>query len=288
MAAPLRMYIDYISAIDSTGKATHATWDGVDKTDFALDKCLSPYTKSLADSVINSKVFSYEPSKGHIDQLFDVKPDYFEYSFYLLVDQNPRSDYPWKQHRVTKDTKVHGYAVFDVPFKLNEGSEIEYTATIDSVELSSYSLDSLLAEADILDTVKASDLKLILEVENRIPFDLEGWFTFLNEDSVDMKLQLVQDNPNNHLHFPAPKMTRPAGQRYGYVSEASKTRAIINVDKNDFDRLAEVKHIRFDAAVTGNPVPCVLDTATDLRVRIGISAHVDAVLNFDNVGNNNE
>ena len=286
IAAPLRMYIDYITAIDSTGKATHATWHGEERTDFPLPKIISPYSKDLTDSIINSKIFSYDPADGHIDLLFDVKPDYFDYKFYLVIDQNPRTDYPWKQHRITRDVKVHGFAVIDVPFKLNEGSELEYTSTIDSVDISSISLDSLLAQAEILDTIKASDLKLILEVDNRIPFDLEGWFTFLNKDSVDMKMELLEGNKENHLRFPAPKMERPAGQKYGFVTEASKTRCIINVDKNDFDRLAEVKYIRFDAAITGNPQPCVIDTATDIRVKVGISAHVDAVLNFDNANNN--
>ena len=287
IAAPLRMYIDYITAIDSAGNPTHATWSGLERTDFPLPNVLSPYSVNLSDSVINSKVFSQEPAEGHIDRLFDVRPDYFEYNFYLIIDQNPRTDFPWKQHRITKEAKVHGFAVIDVPFKLNEGSELEYTSTIDSVNISRISLDSLLASAAVLDTVKASDLKLILEVENSIPFDLEGWFTFLDKDSVDMKMQLLEGNQENHLRFPAPKMERPSGQTYGFVKEPSVTRCIINVDKNDFDRFAEVKKIRFDAAITGNPQPCVLDTATDLRVKIGLSAHIDAVLNFDSIANNN-
>lgn len=285
VAAPLRMYIDYLTAVDSTGHETKATWNGNDKTDFALDNSLSPDISTINDSVYNHARFSYREHEGHLDQLFDVRPDSFNYSFHLLVDQNPRSDYPWKQHRITKDTKVHGYAMVDVPFKFNEGTELAYGMTINDVNLSSYSLDSLVAQSEVLDTVKASNLKLFLQIENGIPFDLNAHFTFLDKDSADMHLQLVQDNDSNIIHLPAPKMTRPAGQTYGYVSEPSKTVLIVDVEKNDFDRMAEIKKIRLDAAITGNPQPCILDTATSLRVRIGIAANVDAILNLGKLTN---
>jgi hypothetical protein len=157
---------------------------------------------------------------------------------------------------------------------------LAYKSVITDVNISRVSLDSLLADAKVLDTVKTSDLKLFIVVKNRIPFDLEGKFIFLDKDSTDMKMQLVENESETHLHFPAPKMERPAGQKYGYVSEASETTFIVSVEKNDFDRFAEVKQILFDASILGNPQPCVMDTATDLTVKIGIAAKVDAVLNF--------
>ena len=86
IAAPLRMYIDSLVAIDSLGHATSATWDGQPRTDFDLRPTLSPYTKDLKDSVITTRLFNYESSKGHIDKMFDVRPDTFSYGFHLLVD----------------------------------------------------------------------------------------------------------------------------------------------------------------------------------------------------------
>ena len=287
IAAPLRMYIDSLQAIDSLGNPTYATWDGEKTTDFDLRPVLSPEGRDLTDSVTVTRLFNHEESKGHIDQLFDVRPDIFCYGFHLLVDQNPRSDYPWKQHRITKDAKVRGYAVADVPFKFNTGSELEYTATIQDVDMSKVTLDSLLADQNILDTVKASDLKLILKVKNRIPFNLDAYVTFLDKDSTDMNMVLLADSSINHIHIPAPKMTRPADAKsYGQVSEPSESVTIISVDKSKFDRFAEVKHIRLDAAITDNPQRCVLDTATDMTVFIGLTAHIDAVMKFENDKNN--
>lgn len=285
VAAPLIMHIEYIKAIDSLGNPKPATWDGETSKDLYLKEYMSPLAETLQDSVQHHEFFNHEAGRGHIDELFDVRPDSFMYSFRLLVDQTKwkyNTDWrTWKQLRIVKDAKVYGYAVADVPFKFKEGSEGQYKDAIKNVNLSKVTLDSLLASENILDTVKASELKLIMVVKNRIPFDIYGQFTFLNADSVDMHLQLLQDNPTNRILFPAPKMERPAGQKYGYVSEASETTLIFNVKKSEFDRFAQVKHILFDASLSGNPQPCVLDTATDLSVKIGIAAKVDAIMDFN-------
>ena len=292
IAAPLRMYIDYITAIDSVGNKASAVWDGETKTDFALKGVINPYDSPLDASVTNSQRFSSDKKEGEINKLFDVRPDYFSYSFYLWVDQNPRTDYPksW-QHRLTRDVAVTGKAAIDVPFKVDAGSEMEYTTTLSGIDISSISLDSILNEVPVIDSLKATEIKLIMEVENRIPFKIEGKFTFLNKDSVEMKMELIQDNTDNHILFPAPKMSRGAGEKYGRIDEPSVTRLIVSVDKNDFDKLSQVGYIRMDAALVDNPEPCWITTETDLRVRVGLAAQVDALLNFDreeNKDNNNK
>ncbi|MBQ2067358.1 MAG: hypothetical protein II457_00340 [Paludibacteraceae bacterium] len=284
ISAPLIMHIDYITAIDSLGNPKYATWKGETSKDLYLKEYMSPLTETLQDSVLHHETFSYKDDEGHIDELFDVRPDSFMYSFTLYVDQTKwkyNTDWrTWKQIRVLDDVSVRGFAVADVPFKFNEGSEMAYKSNITGVNLSRVTLDSLLADAQILDTVKTSDLKLVLVLKNRIPFDIYGTFTFLDKDSVDMKMQLVDNENNNRIHMPAPKMERPAGQKYGYVSEASETTVIVSVEKKDFDRFAQVKQILFDASIAGNPQPCVIDTTTDLSIKIGIAAKVDAILDF--------
>ncbi len=214
--------------------------------------------------------------------MFDVRPDYFSYGFHLLVDKNPRDDFRWKQHRITPDYKVRGHAIVDLPFKFNKGSEMEYITTFTNVDISKITLDSLLASTDILDTVKASELKLILKFENKIPFNIDAYFTFLDKDSADMNMILLQDSTSNHIRIPAPKMSAPQDEKsYGEVLEATDATLIISVDKSKFDRFAEVKHIRMDAAILDNPQRCIIKDNTSLLVQIGIGAHVDAVLNFN-------
>jgi len=288
IAAPLRMYIDALEVMDSVGnRITGASWgdDSIPSTNFSLPRWLAPDT-DLKQSISVDKVF--DKDYGHLDKLFDARPDYFHYKFHLDVDATPEKPYTYNQHRITRDSTITGYAVAKVPFAFNEGSEIGYASTIKDVNLSSFSLDSLIESTKVVnvDTIRASDIKLILDVHNSIPFDLRGQFTFRDKDSTDMQMVLVQGNDSNIFHFPAPtKMEKSAKTDYYYVAEPSVTRLIVSVEKNDFDRLSEIKYINFDAAITGNPKPCQLDTNTCVQVSIGVSALVDADLKF---GSNEE
>ena len=282
IAAPLRMYIDYITAIDSAGVPSSATWDGDPKHDFPLKNSLSPMVETIGDSVYNTERFSYEPNRGHIDQLFDVRPDMFKYSFYLWVDQNPRTDYPWKQHRITKDVAVSGYIDLDMPFKFNDSTELRYSFALGDINLSRFTLDSLLSFAD----VKTSTLKIIMDVENSIPFDVACKIHFLDKDSAEVPLALLSESDGSILHFGMPEMNRPSGSKYGYVSKPSETRVILNLDKDDFDLFTQVKSIRFDASLENMEVPCILEQTAGLRIHIGLAAKIDAVLDLNKTNNN--
>ena len=293
VAAPLIMRVDYLRVANDYGKTAAATWykDGETREydEFQILNILSPLMSEsqLTDSVIVKHTFSYKAHEGHIDQLFDIKPDVFEYSYFLTVDKNTRDDYPYNQHRITKDAAVSGFAAIDVPFKFGENSKLEYSSTLDSVPfLNSISLDSILSSAKVLNDVNATSIKLILDVENSIPFAIDGKFYFIGKDEQgndkEMDLQLIQDSTFNHLHFPAPEMSAPEDEGdFGKVIAPSKTRLVVDVDKNDFDKLSEVKKLRFDASLTDNPQPCRLDKSASIKVRIGLSAKADVVLNFD-------
>lgn len=289
VAAPLIMRIDYLRVANDQGKTASATWykDGETREydEFQIQNVLSPLMSEskLTDSVEVMRTFSYKAHEGHLDQLFNIKPDIFEYSYSLAVDKNERADYPYKQHRITKENTVNGYAALDVPFKFGENSKLEYSSTIDSVPfLNSISLDSILASAKVLNDVNATNIKLILDIENSIPFAIDGKFVFMDKDGKDMELQLIQDSAYNHLHFPAPEMSEPKDEGdLGEVIAPSKTRVVVDVDKSDFDKLSEVKKLRFDASLAENPQPCRLDKSASIKVRIALSAKADVVLNFD-------
>jgi hypothetical protein len=165
--------------------------------------------------------------------------------------------------------------------KFKKGSELSYSLLLDSINLSSITLDSLLESAQILDTVRASELKMVLQIENSLPFDLNAYIVFLDKDSVEMKLNLVENNDSNRIHLPAPKMDVTAfSAPYGVVTEPSVQTYIVNVKKNDFDRFAEIKKIRLDATISGNPVPCILDNKCKLSLKVGLTANIDAILDL--------
>jgi len=283
IAAPMMMHLDSIAAITDDGTIRKAHWliDGEDKDSlkFALEKKLSPKISenALEDSVTNRKDFSYKEDQGHLDELFEVRPDYLNYGFHLSIDKNAAQ----QQHRMTKNVNITGKGVVDIPMKFKKGSELSYSLLLDSINLSSITLDSLLGSAQILDTVRASELKMVLQIENSLPFDLNAYVVFLDKDSVEMKLNLVEDNDSNRIHLPAPKMEVTAfSAPYGVITEPSVQTFIVNVKKNDFDRFAEIKKIRLDATISGNPEPCILDDKCKLSLKVGLTANIDAILDL--------
>ena len=280
IAAPLMVHVDELTAIDSLGKRKSATWDNEKETDLILKKTLANDMSTYGQTITNDETLTHEASKGNIDELFDVRPDSFFYSYYMLVNKNV--DYP--QHRIVKkDSLVWGWADVTIPFAFNKGSEAQYITTFTDVDISEYTLDSLLEEAELADSVHASNLKMILKVENRIPFDIDATFTFLDEDSLDMHMELVEGNTNNRFHLPAPQMTKTYGETdYGTVTDPSITDIVIDIEKADFDRFIDVEYIRMDAAMTGNPQRCRLTKDTSIDVKVSITAVVDATYNFGN------
>lgn len=95
-----------------------------------------------------------------------------------------------------------------------------------------------------------------------------------------MDMKFIQDNDSNYVHFAAPEMRGPADS-YGYVSKPSETLFTIDVDSAEFNRLKEVKYLQLDAFLGNNPMKCYLDTATSLKVQLGVGADVEAIVNFN-------
>jgi len=288
VAAPLIMHIDYIRAADKEGHSQSATWNGEDETNLYLDEYMSPLTETLQDSVIHHKVFSNKAHEGKIDELFDVRPDSFLYSFYLLVDQNKlkydKDWSKWQQLRITKDTRVTGHADIDVPFQFKENSEFSFSADIDSVNISSFSLDSILAGVKVNDAT----VKLFVLVSNSIPFEVHGSFVFLDEKGNDTGILIGDSITGNSFTFAAPKMSPPESEdSYGLVTEPSLTEIIIDVDKSEFEKLSSVKKIRFSAALQNNPQRCSIKTSTGLSVQIGVTGQIDAIVDFSKTGSGN-
>lgn len=282
IAAPLRMHVEEVYAIDSTGQKTFASWDGETTTTFDLKKSLSPLVSTMGQSVENEELFNEHPSKGHIDELFDVRPDSFYYSFRMLVDRNLRPDYPWQQHRITKDSIITGYAIIDIPFAFKEGSEAEYETTLKDVDISKASLDSLVDEAEQLDSVKSGTVRCSIHVNSFIPFATEAKFTFMDENGEEMDMQFMDGMTENILAIPAPAMSKPAvSDGFGTVLAPAVTDWSFKVTKEHFERFSDVKSIRMKAALKDNPQRCTVDSTAAMTVKIALSAQVEAFIHYD-------
>ena len=298
VAAPFILHINYMRAINSNGEEKKATWDGATSTDLIFNQAgetINPYG-TIGDSVILHRTFSENPSKGHIDQLFDVRPDTFSYSYDLRIDQNrfdkysfvpkPGSDYPYNQLRLTDDSLILGKAVLDIPFKFNKDSEAEYYPTFTKINISSWNFDSIVATNSTIDTIKANTVLVFTNFRNTIPFKIGAYVHFLDQDSVELPVYFVQGNDSNHVIIQAPKMSRPTGSTYGYVTAPSDTTVILHMDNEKFNMFTRTKTIRMDAYLIDNPEPCVVDSLAQLKVSIGVAADVEAIINWENTSKN--
>lgn len=281
VAAPLEIKIEEIKAESNDGKVAYALWEGDDGNNYKDKKfeltiphgeVLSPLTweSPLESNVTVNRTFSSESKEGQIDKLFDVRPDKFSYSYYLRVNPSPIwTDYPYTQHRITKELAVGGKAAIDVPFEFKDHSKLSYEMTFDSLRFDRIALDSILVSAKILEGINASEIKLHLQVENTIPFNIDARLYFLDENDQDMNIVFVQDSTENHLRFP---IQEPGKEGPKYV---------ISINEKDFDRVSQVKKLRFEAALMDNPAPCALKDDMGLKIRIALSAKGDIVLNFN-------
>ena len=299
VAAPLRMRINYLRVKNNEGATAQAEWtqDGstTEYDDFLIRNVLSPVLAKdsqnpqmgeslLTDSVDVQRTFSSDPREGHIDQLFDIKPDIFSYSFRLSVDRNntyftnPATNKPYTQHRITNDLNIRGYAAIDVPFIFKEKSELAYSSTIDTLTFID-KLDSIKTSAKVLDSINASNVKLILFVENTIPFDIDAELAFLDAkgDTVDIKLSQDTIGKITHIHFPSPNINELGDA----IRPVDPERIVLNVNDTDLEELKKAKKMWFKASISGNNGACRLRNDAGLKVRIGVSANADVTFRFD-------
>ena len=174
---------------------------------------------------------------------------------------------------------------------------MNYTDTV-GVDLSQYSIDSLLKEVDIVDTMKATDVTLYLKAKNTIPLDVYASMRCL--DATGQVMKDPEDPTKPLLLFPSDTITlkAPNYEKDGgnWVPKSpGETVITAQLTKRQVDLLPLIKHIRYTAIINDKSLSDAYSKGlsniriTDdqgLTLRIGVTAHVDAILNFD--GNKNK
>ena len=278
VAAPLILDLDTLLASNATQRVS-ATWDGKTNAHFILDNVLDPIHSQLTDSVFNDQLFNHEPSKGHLDQLFDIRPDTFMYSFTLKVDENRKAQYP--QHRITRDTHIWGYVAIDVPMKFNDNVEASYFGKVKDVDFSNLDMDSLIKDIDEIEYGSAKVMKVFLTMTNNLPFEIDAKVKFLDKDSNDLNVIVFKDSSLNHLHLPAPKLVRNSGEKYAHIETPSQSTFILDVDSAKWRTFTTCKHLDIEGIMGHNTEPCVLEGDNSLTVQVGVAASVEAIVNFN-------
>lgn len=281
IAAPLFVHINHIyTKNNTTGETKYATWDGQKSINIPLPNTLDPVHSSFDAQISNSVNFSNAADKGNIDELFNVKPDSVAYSYYIDIDLNKlKSDYN-NQGRLVENTSMTAEAAVDLPFIFDKESKINYTIDIDSLDFSDITIDSIIHSADIIEKINHTELKLILLVRNYIPFALNANILFFDQDGKPIDLKLI--NNSGIFALSAPNKV----DNNGFISEPTDNTVILSIDQTQFDILAQVKRISLDLSLGDNTVKAYLHKNTKLEIKLGLTARVDAVFDFNSFSNN--
>ena len=296
VAGALMMQGDYLFVeTEDKSQKRYATFNGSQTLyrDFTPDEYL-PLTSAIGDSATMHVRFDNTEAFGHIDRLFAIRPDIFGYKF--SIDFN-RQRTP--QIRITPNTGIYVDAIATLPFIFNEGVGLEYSDTIKNIDISRYTLDSLLASVDMIDTVKTSDLKLIMKINNSIPLDIKGVFYALDENGdvvtePDDPTKVYRLTSSDTIRIQAPVYRFEGGAA---IPTASEQTEIVLIDKKHFDTFSKIKSIVYTASIDDESLQSAYQhggfnvrIAEDnkLKVQLGLTAKVDAVLDLDNIKKTNE
>lgn len=294
VAGALKVDGDYLYAEDINGTKRYATFKYGTETkqdfhrQFQSHEYLDPITSAIGDSTTNMMIpFDKDPERGHIDILFQNMPQRLGYKFNLDFNYQMTP-----QIRITPNTSIRIEAICQLPMIFNEGLKVVYEDTIKDIDISKYSIDSLLNNVKIIDTLKATDVNAVLHAKNQIPVDLKVYFRCLDE--AGQIIMDPEDNTKPLLLFPEDTVKLQAPT---YVKESGnwvpktpgETTILANLSQAELNLFPKIKQIAYYAQIDDQSLQEAYSKGLEnirltddqgLTVKLGLSASVDAILDF--------
>ena len=294
VAGAMKVDGDYLFAEDVDGNKTWATFKYGSETkrdfhrQFYAHEYLDPIKSTIGDSTTNMMIpFDKDPERGHIDELFKNMPQKLGYKFNLdfNYDMTP-------QIRITPNTSIRIEAICTLPLIFNQNIYMEYKDTLRDLDLSQYSIDSLIGDVEIIDTLKATDVALYLKAMNSIPLDIYASLRCLDAYGNEIK---DPDDPTKPLIFFAEDTVKLKAPNYEKVNgiwiqkTPGETVITARLTKRQLDLLPSVKSIVYSAMINDKSLEDAYAKGMEniritddqgLKIRLGLTAHVDAILNL--------
>ena len=285
----------YLFGIDHQGKRTDATFENgktYRRVTFEEGEWLS-LKSQIGDSTTNMNVrFDNTPKGGQIHNLFRNVPQKLGYKFSVNFD-----DYQTPQIRVTNNTSIKIKATATLPLMFNEGLHISYSDTVEDVNLSRFTVDSLLREVKEIDSLHVNELRIILDAENNIPLCAKAYMRCLDDRDSIIKDPKDATKPlllfeEDTIRLVAPTYANNDGW---HKAAPGKTQILGYLTQEKLDLLPEIKKVVYtvvlddeslgEAYKQGLTKVSIKDT-DKLKLIIGLAANVDARLNFNNQNQN--
>lgn len=283
LGLPMAINLQHLYVDSKDGNRRYATFDTEHQersttirrpNHIAMD---APLNYRAYDTIL----LDFHDERGNIDTLFSITPHTVSFAFTVQTDNTSNE----KQFRITDNTDINMDVMIDVPFTFNEGVQIAYHDTIDSVQITGFSLDSLLHETQVIKDVPNAELQLLAVIESTIPFAIEGVFTMYDANHQVIQLSSTNDTVNNtadtaiHVHIPCPENIVDK-----VVMEPSITNAtLITIREEDFERLAQVEYITFTATLGDNKHTVNLTPEAALRMKLAIAADMEAIIDLEEI-----
>lgn len=266
MAIPLLVDLHGISVKSKNGDVKDVSFNGEKSKQIHLPpqiKVTDPLDYRAHDTI----KLGYSPEDGNLADVMTIHPDFLTYSYNVDADTNYTA---MKQYRIVDHSDIDLSIGVNIPFKFNPGTYLHYADTITDISINRWSLDSLVANIDLIDTINHAQATLFLTIENSIPFAVTGAFHFLDSTGTSIPFEGVDSIA---LSYPTIE---------DYVTTTPGTYSMeIAVDREDLHKLADIKAISYRVTLGENTDAVDLTTGAALKIYIGVKADVDAVLDLD-------
>ncbi len=274
LGCPLTTNLSYFYVkSEEENRTEYATFNGNQRYIWAMPLFVDPQTAPIGETVTNTLVLDHTESNGRLDKLFDVRPDDIGYKFEIMINQSYSSTV--KQHRLTKNTNIDIEAIIHLPFIFNPGVEIEYTDTLKDINISQSKIDSIIDNSKVIDSVYIDTIRLVLMAKNTIPFNVHLGFRFFTESGEELHFKSLEEDGMNTLIIPGP--TRIENR---VVMDPGLDTLVLRIGQDEYDKLESLRYIVYTAFLGENTTSVRLLDRSDLRVKIGLTADVDAYLRF--------
>ena len=296
IAGNLRVGNCYVFGEDKDGNRTDALFNGqkiLNDVPLSSDLpgvFLDPYTSEIGDSVTLWALFNKDADKGQIDRLFGELPENIGYKFEVSFDMQKTP-----QVRLTPDDSININAICTLPMIFHDGVYFRYSDTTENVNLSQFTIDSLVKSVNVIDTVNSGELKVILHANNDMPVSIALSMRCLDENGNVIMDPINTSEPfylfqNDTTRLEAGQYTiTPEGG--WFLDKATETVMIASLNQARLNMLPKIKTLIYSAVLDDKSMKeayskgynnLSLREERGFTIKIGISAQVDAVLDFKN------
>ena len=287
IAGAMIMEGDYLYTKNAQGETAYATFDdSLHLYKYFTKNEYLPLSSPIGTEKTMHILFDKDPSRGHIDQLFAIRPDKIGYKFSVRFNEQETP-----QIRLSNNTSIKLNAICNLPMIFNEGVELAYSDTITGIDLSTLDFDSILSGIEIIDTLEDARAKLVIKIENSIPLQFKGVLTCLDENNnviINPKTNepfLITENDTIVIGAPKYEFINHVWQE-----ETLEYAEIVNVDREDLETIKRIKSIAYYVSLDDESLAYAYEQGlfnvkltedNHLRIKLAVGANVEGVLNLE-------